>query len=123
MKKKLLFLMSVLLLSAIGLSSCSKDAADEPQAATTVANTAWKAADGTILKFYSNGTFEFTWKWSDSGEYKQLGNEINMVGQTVWYNDHLYNLRYAHVNGSTMNVEMFRALVENSLINVTFRKQ
>lgn len=122
MKKKLLFLMLALLAAALTFTSCSKD--DEPQnvANVSVSNTVWKSSNGLTMKFYSNGTFEFTWKCANKGEYVQVGNEINMVGQTVWYNDCLYNLRYAHIKGNEMDVEMFRALIEDSMIHVKFHK-
>lgn len=123
MRKQLLFLAVALAMCGAPLTSCQKD--DEPNQSVqdvSVANTMWRGDDGTTFKFYSNGTFEFSWKWAEKGEYSQIGNEINMIGQTVWYNDHIYNLRYAYVTGNSMRVEMFRALISQSTINVTFNK-
>lgn len=106
MKKKLMFLAAALAICSVSLPSCSKD--DEPQQTVqtvSVANTVWRASDGTTYKFYSDGTCSL-----GSGavsKYHQVGSEINFNGELAWYNGKLYHASYGRVKGSVMQVELY----------------
>ena len=97
MKKKLLFLTSVLLLSAVGLSSCSKDEPAAPDLAKeNVAGTKWLGYhkyDGSMtLHFYKGGTYRLdydTMTGYSAGNYTQRGTTITFTetsGRQHWYN-------------------------------------
>lgn len=113
MKKKLLFLSVALALCAMPasvLTSCSGgDEPEQPSQSVSVANTTWEGDDGSIYKFYSDGTCELGGALQ---EYRQVGNEINLVGKLAWYNKRLYYTRYAYVKGDVMEIEMRRELTD-----------
>lgn len=100
MKKKLLFLAMTIIACVALFTSCSKE--DEPEN-ISVANTSWRADDGTTFKFYADGTCQLG---HGMNEYHQIGNEVNIVGCLVWYNKSFYYTRYAYVKGDYLDVEM-----------------
>lgn len=111
MRKKLMYLAAALVMCGMPMfMSCSKD--DEPSQTiqdVSVANTMWRADDGTIYKFYADGTCELGGALQ---KYHQVGSEINIVGNFAWYNKHLYYTRYAYVKGNVMTIEVRQSLKE-----------
>lgn len=115
MRNKLMFLAVALAVCGVPLlSSCQKD--DEPTDSVrdvNVANTMWKGDDGSVYKFYADGTCELGGALQ---EYHQVGNEVNIVGNLAWYNKHLYSTRYAYVKGNVMDIEMRQSITEPFVI-------
>lgn len=114
MKKKLLFLTSVLLLSAIGLSSCSKDEPTAPDLAKeNVAGTKWlgydKSAGSMTLNFYKDGTYllSFDYGGYSEGSYKQNGTAITFAEQSEW--DFYYDFTRGSISygGMTLTIPMY----------------
>lgn len=89
MRKKLLFLaVTVAMCGTPLLSSCSKD--DEPQQTVqnvSVANTVWRADDGTTFKFYADGTCILG--SNTLYDYRQVGNEVNIYHNCGWYGEQI----------------------------------
>jgi len=114
MKKKHLFLMFVLLLSAIGLWSCSKD---EPTAADVakenVAGTKWlgydKSAGGMTLYFGKDGSYLLSYDYGgySKGSYTQNKTTISFAEKSEW--DSYYDFPEGTISygGMTLTIPMY----------------
>lgn len=114
MKKKLLFLTFALLLSAIGLSSCSKDDPTPPDLAKeNVAGTKWlsydKSAGSMVLYFGNDGTYllSFDYGGYSKGTYKQNGTTITFKETSEWESYYDFSKGTISYSGMMLTIPMY----------------
>lgn len=114
MKKKLPFLTFALLLSAIGLSSCSKDEPNPPDTAKeNVAGTKWlgydKNAGSMTLSFGDDGTYRLSFYYGgySKGSYNQSGTNISFTETSEWESYYDFSKGAISNSGMTLTIPMY----------------